>query len=155
MFNKNNPFTKTMQLALLEAKLAYKRNEVPVGAVVFKDGSLISKAGNEVESTLNPLAHAEILALQRATKILGTLLYDCDLYVTLEPCPMCAHAISLYRIKRLYFGAEDFKGGGVINGPKIFSQNTCHHSPEIYNGLCSNESSSLLKSFFKKLRSSK
>lgn len=155
MFNKNNPFTKTMQLALFEAKLAYKRNEIPVGAVVFKDGNLISKAGNEVESTLNPLAHAEILALQRATKILGTLLYDCDLYVTLEPCPMCAHAISLYRIKRLYFGAEDFKGGGVINGPKIFSQNTCHHSPEIYNGLCSNESSSLLKSFFKKLRSSK
>ena len=154
MVKKNNPFTKMMELAILEAKLACKRNEIPVGAVVIRDGNIISRAGNEVESNLNPTAHAEILALQRAAVALGTLLFDCDLYVTLEPCPMCAHAISLYKVRRLYIAAEDSKGGGVINGPKIYNQSSCYHAPEVYDGICSKEASLLLKSFFKKLRKS-
>tara|TARA_B100001123_G_C15279373_1_gene1013401 strand:- start:1588 stop:2055 length:468 start_codon:yes stop_codon:yes gene_type:complete len=152
MVKENNPFNKTMQLAILEAKLAFKRNEIPVGAVVIREGVTVSKAGNETAANLNPTFHAEILALQRAVDVLGTLLFECDLYVTLEPCPMCAHAISLYRVRRLYIAAEDKKGGGVINGPKIYSQPSCHHAPEVYDGICSMEASFLLKSFFKKLR---
>ena len=126
-----------MERALHEARLAAERGEVPIGAVIVgPDGTVLAEAGNRTEETRDPTAHAEMLAIRAAAAKLGApRLVDCDLYVTLEPCPMCAQAISFARIRRLYWGAADPKGGGVEHGPRIFDQPTCHHKPELYPGL--------------------
>lgn len=142
-----------LQTAFDEAEAAGKRGEVPVGAVVVKDGLILARAGNRVEQLKDPSAHAEILALREAGKALGEpRLIGCDLYVTLEPCPMCATAISFARIRRLYFGAYDPKGGGVDHGPKIYGQPTCHHQPEVVGGLEEVRAGEMLRSFFQKRR---
>ena len=144
-----------MALALAEAERAGERGEVPVGAVVVEadTGSVLASAGNRVEELRDPTAHAEMLALRAAAGRQGTpRLADCDLYVTLEPCPMCATAVSFARIRRLYFGAGDPKGGGVEHGPRIFSQPTCHHRPEVYGGIDEARAAALLKRFFEALR---
>ncbi|MFP6741385.1 MAG: nucleoside deaminase [Alphaproteobacteria bacterium] len=142
-----------MSQALDEARAAAARGEVPVGAVVVRDGEVLAAAGNRTEEHSDPTAHAEMLALRAAAQALGNpRLGGCDLYVTLEPCPMCAQAISLFRVRRLYFGAPDPKGGGVENGPRIFSQPTCHHSPEVYGGIAEIEAALLLKAFFQARR---
>ena len=142
-----------LQTAFLEAEAAGKRGEVPVGAVLVKEGRILARAGNRVEELKDPSAHAEILALREAGKILGEpRLIGCDLYVTLEPCPMCATAISFARIRRLYFGAYDPKGGGVDHGPKIYGQPTCHHQPEVVGGLEEARAGDLLRSFFQDRR---
>ncbi|MBL8566350.1 MAG: nucleoside deaminase [Hyphomicrobiaceae bacterium] len=139
-----------MARALAEAAAAAERGEVPVGAVVVSsDGVVLGSAGNRTRETCDPIAHAEILAIREACRRLGSeRLVGCDLYVTLEPCPMCAAAISFARIRRLYFGASDPKGGGVVSGPRIFTQPTCHHAPDVYDGIAEDEASALLKSFF-------
>ena len=138
-----------LQTAFEEAEAAGKRGEVPVGAVVVKDGQILARAGNRVEELKDPSAHAEILALREAGQALGEpRLIGCDLYVTLEPCPMCATAISFARIRRLYFGAYDPKGGGVDHGPRIYGQPTCHHQPEVVGGLEEVRAGDLLRSFF-------
>ena len=143
-----------MELALEVARRAAGRGEVPVGAVIIQDGKLLVRAGNRVEAYNDPTAHAEILGIRAAAEILGTpRLTRCDLYVTLEPCAMCAAAISMARIRRLYFGAYDPKGGGVENGPRFFGQPTCHHTPDVYGGIAESECGELLKEFFRKLRS--
>ena len=135
--------------AIKLAKLAARVDEVPVGAVVVHNNKIIAKAHNLTESKCNPTFHAEILALTKAAKKLSTnKLVECDLYVTLEPCPMCAHAISLSRIRRLYFGAFDPKGGGVENGPKIYNSSSCHHKLEVYGGILESECAEVLKNFF-------
>ncbi|MDX1974726.1 MAG: nucleoside deaminase [Rickettsiales bacterium] len=142
-----------MHVALEQAQLAQSRGEVPVGAVIVKDGQLISASGNLVIDSHDPTAHAELLAIRAACQLLKTeRLVGCDLYVTLEPCPMCAQAISFARIRRLYFGAYDPKGGGVENGARIFQQSSCHHKPEIYGGLNEQACAALLKDFFAELR---
>jgi tRNA(Arg) A34 adenosine deaminase TadA len=144
-----------MALALAEAERAGERGEVPVGAVVIEaaTGAMLASAGNRVEELRDPTAHAEMLALRAAAERQGApRLTDCDLYVTLEPCPMCAAAISFARIRRLYFGAGDPKGGGVEHGPRIFSQPTCHHRPEVYGGIDAARAAALLKRFFEALR---
>lgn len=143
-----------MELALREAHAAAARGEVPVGAaVVDNKGSVLASAGNRTRELKDPTAHAEILAIRAACERLGQeRLTDCDLYVTLEPCPMCAAAISFARIRRLYFGAADPKGGGVEHGPRVFSHATCHHAPEIYGGLSEQAAASLLTDFFAKRR---
>ncbi len=139
-----------MQRALAEARAAAHRGEVPVGALVVSgDGRVLAAAGNRTREQRDPTAHAEILAIRAACAALGVeRLADCDLYVTLEPCPMCAAAISFARIRRLYFGASDPKGGGVEHGPRVFSQPTCHHAPEVYGGFSASEASALLQAFF-------
>ena len=130
-----------MSIALDEAKKAASRGEVPVGAVIVCDDQIIAQAGNQIVQDKDPTAHAEIVALRLAAKKLGReRLYDCDLYVTLEPCTMCAGAISLARIRRLYFGAGDEKGGAVENGARFFSLATCHHAPDVYSGFQEAES---------------
>jgi tRNA(Arg) A34 adenosine deaminase TadA len=144
-----------MALALDEAEKAGLRDEVPIGAVVVEaaTGTVIAAAGNRTEELADPTAHAEMLALRAAAARVGApRLPDCDLYVTLEPCPMCAAAISFARIRRLYFGAEDPKGGGVEHGPRIFAQPTCHHRPEVYGGIDEKRASALLKRFFRERR---
>ncbi len=142
-----------MSIALDEAKEAASRGEVPVGAVIVCDDQIIAQAGNQIVQDKDPTAHAEIVALRLAAKKLGReRLYDCDLYVTLEPCTMCAGAISLARIRRLYFGAGDEKGGAVENGARFFSLATCHHAPDVYSGFQEAESADLLKKFFAKRR---
>ena len=143
-----------MDLGLDEARAAVARGEVPVGAVIVSaDGRVLAAAGNQTRADFDPTAHAEIVAIRTACRALGTdRLVDCDLYVTLEPCPMCAAAISFARIRRLYWGAGDPKGGGVEHGPRIFSQPTCHHRPELYPGLAETESAELLRAFFAGLR---
>ena len=141
--------TDFMSAAIAIAKKAAEMGEVPVGAIVVFDGKIIASAHNLVENSCDPTAHAEILAIRAACQILQTpRLVGCDLFVTLEPCSMCATAISFARIHRLYFGAYDEKGGGVENGARIFSQKTCHHTPEIYGGIYENECADLLKKFF-------
>ena len=144
-----------MDLALAEARAAAARGEVPVGAVLV-DGPRragLAAAGNEVEARTDPTAHAEMLVIRAAAEALATpRLTECDLYVTLEPCPMCAAAISFARLRRIYFGAEDPKGGGVIHGARIFEQPTCHHRPEILGGLAERESAALLRAFFRDRR---
>ncbi|MEM6833191.1 MAG: nucleoside deaminase [Sphingomonadales bacterium] len=136
-----------------EARRAASRGEVPIGAVVVRDGTLLAAAGNDVVGAKDPTAHAEMLVLRQAAKVLNNeRLLGCDLYVTLEPCPMCAQAISLARIRRLYFGAYDPKGGGVEHGPALYTQPTCHHAPEVYGGLHESEAAALLKDFFKARR---
>ena len=139
-----------MQRALDEAQAAAARGEVPVGAVVIDGaGTLLAACGNRTEADADPTAHAEMLALRAAARAVGsTRLVGCDLYVTLEPCPMCAQAISFARIRRLYFGASDPKGGGVENGPRIFDQPTCHHRPDVYGGIDEARAGALLKDFF-------
>jgi tRNA(Arg) A34 adenosine deaminase TadA len=143
-----------MALAFAEAEKAGWRGEVPVGAVLLgADGAVIAAAGNRVEADNDPTAHAEMLALRAAAAALGQKLLDgCDLYVTLEPCPMCAAAISLARVRRLYFGAYDPKSGGVEHGPRIFGQPTCHHRPEVYGGIDERRAAALLRAFFRERR---
>ena len=143
-----------MQLALKEAIKAEKKNEVPVGAIIVDhSGKIIAKAHNMVEFRNNPTCHAEKIVIEKALKITGhRFLQDCDLWVTLEPCAMCAGMIKQTRIKRLYYGAEDKKGGAVDNGPRVFSSNQVKSSIEIYSGISSKISKDLLNSFFTKLR---
>ena len=143
-------FAGHMATALEEARAAAARGEVPVGAVVSgPDGQVLARAGNRTRELNDPTAHAEMLAIRAAGAALGSeRLIGCDLTVTLEPCPMCATAISFARIRRLYIGASDHKGGGVEAGPRIFDQPTCHHAPEIYGGFSATEASQLLVSFF-------
>lgn len=143
-----------MQLALKEAVKAEKKNEVPVGAIIVDhSGKIIAKAHNMVEFRNNPTCHAEKIVIEKALKITGhRFLQDCDLWVTLEPCAMCAGMIKQTRIKRLYYGAEDKKGGAVDNGPRVFSSNQVKSSIEIYSGISSKISKDLLNSFFTKLR---
>lgn len=146
----SEPAKSHMELALAEARAAAARGEVPVGAVVSAaDGRVLAVAGNRTRELSDPTAHAEILAIRAACAAVGAeRLADCDLTVTLEPCPMCATAISFARIRRLYFGASDAKGGGVENGPRIFSHATCHHAPEVYGAICEGEAAALLVQFF-------
>ena len=142
-----------MDLALDEARAAGERGEVPVGAVVVCDGEVIGRAGNRVIAHRDPTAHAEIVAIRQAgTFLRSERLEHCDLYVTLEPCAMCAGAIAFARIRRLYYGAADPKGGAVDNGVKFFASPTCHHRPEVYGGMAEAEASALLKDFFKERR---
>ncbi len=143
----NIPF---MQYAIELAKSAEIGGEVPVGAVIVKDGKIIASAHNMIENKNDPTAHAEIIAIRSACEIIGSpRIIDCDLYVTLEPCPMCAQAISFARIRRLYFGAYDEKNGGVENGARIFTQSGCNHRPEVYGGMNESECGELLKGFFR------
>lgn len=145
--------TSPMARAFVEAEAAAKRGEVPVGALVLRDGVVIAAAGNRTLQDKDPTAHAEILAIREAAGILGSeRLIGCDLYVTLEPCAMCAGAISFARIRRLYYGAADEKGGAVDHGPRFFAQSTCHHAPEVYGGIDEARSSVLLKNFFAEKR---
>lgn len=144
-----------MEIALAEAKMAADAGEVPVGAVVVdgSNGEILARAHNRTERDADPTAHAELLAIRAAASRLGAArLASCDLYVTLEPCPMCAAAIGFARLRRLYFGAGDPKGGGVEHGPRIFSQPTCHHRPEIYSGLEESRAAMLLRDFFRARR---
>ncbi len=145
----------TMQRALVEAEAAAARGEVPVGAVLVDggDGAILAAFGNQVEADRDPTAHAELLAIREACRRKGSArLPDCDLYVTLEPCAMCAAAIAFARIRRLYYGAEDPKGGGVHHGARHFSQPTCHHRPEVYAGIGEARAAALLKAFFQARR---
>ena len=143
-----------MARALAQARSAAERGEVPIGAVIVgPDGEVLAEAGNRTEGDRDPTAHAELLAIRAAAARLGApRLVDCDLYVTLEPCPMCAQAISFARLRRLYYGAADPKGGGIDHGPRIFNQPTCHHRPEVYAGIAEGEAGELLRDFFKARR---
>ncbi|MCL4134700.1 UNVERIFIED_CONTAM: hypothetical protein GTU68_017711 [Idotea baltica] len=142
-----------MDIALEQAKAAADRGEVPVGAVIVTDGNVIASAGNRTRELNDPTAHAEILAIRAACETLGAeRLTNADLYVTLEPCPMCAAAISNARIARLYYGASDPKSGGVEQGPRIFQHAQCHHTPEVYDGINAKAAQNLLTDFFAKLR---
>jgi tRNA(Arg) A34 adenosine deaminase TadA len=143
-----------MLAALAQAEAAAARGEVPVGAVVVDaNGAVLARAGNRTRELADPTAHAEMLAIREACQALGSeRLGDADLYVTLEPCPMCATAISFARLRRLYFGAGDPKGGGVEHGPRIFSQPTCHHAPELYGGIEEVRAGALLREFFESRR---
>jgi len=147
-------FTSHMDAALQQAKAAAARGEVPVGAVIIApDGKIIAQTGNRTRELVDPTAHAEILAIRAACAALGSeRLTGHDLYVTLEPCPMCAMAISAARIRRLYFGAFDPKSGGINQGPRIFTHPQAHHVPEIYDGIAAGESEALLKDFFQSRR---
>jgi len=142
-----------MTLALEEARAAAARGEVPVGCVVVREGQVVARAGNRTLADKDPTAHAELLAIRAAAAVLGTeRLTDCDLYVTLEPCAMCAAAMSFARIRRLYFGAGDEKGGAVEHGVRFFAARTCHHRPEVYGGISESEAAALLKDFFQARR---
>ena len=142
-----------MDDALAEARGAEAAGEVPVGAVIVRDGAVITRAGNRTLRDRDPTAHCEMLAIRQAAAALGSeRLTDCDLYVTLEPCAMCAAAISFARIRRLYYGAADPKGGAVENGVRFFASPTCHHRPEVYSGINESEAAALLKEFFKARR---
>ena len=152
MAETTNPY---MEMALLEAQAAFERGEVPVGCVIVHapTGEVVARAGNRTEALNDPTAHAELLAIRAATAALGSArIGDCDLYVTLEPCAMCATAISFARIRRLYFGAFDAKMGGVEHGPHIYGQPTCHHAPEVYGGIHETAAAELLKAFFRAKR---
>ena len=143
-----------MTRALDEARAAGKRGEVPVGAVIVNaDGVVVAAAGNRTREFDDPTAHAEMLVIREACGKLGSQrLGDCDLYVTLEPCPMCAAAIAMARVRRLYYGASDPKSGGVEAGPRVFSHSTCHHKPEVYAGIAEIEAAGLLRQFFTERR---
>jgi tRNA(adenine34) deaminase len=142
-----------MRVALDEAAAAARDGEVPVGAVVTRGGELLSVARNRMRDCDDPTAHAEIVALREAAAKLGDCRLDgCDLWVTLEPCAMCAGAIALARIERLYFAAADAKGGAVLHGPRLFAQPTCHHAPEIYPGIGEEEAAAMLRAFFRERR---
>lgn len=147
---KTNGF---MEAAFEEARAAGARGEVPIGAVVVRDGEILGRAGNESRALNDVTAHAEILAIRRAAAAVGDeRLIDADLYVTLEPCTMCAAAISFARIRRLYYAAQDTKGGGVDNGVRFYQQPTCHHVPEVYSGIRESEAADLLRNFFQERR---
>lgn len=142
-------FRSHMDIALTEARAAAARGEVPVGAVIMQDGAIIAQAGNRTRELNDPTAHAEMLAIRAACAALGQeRLTGCDLYVTLEPCPMCAAAISNARIARLYYAAADPKSGGVAQGPRIFTHPQCHHRPDIYDGISAAQAEQLLRDFF-------
>ncbi|MBO0662120.1 nucleoside deaminase [Jiella sp. MQZ9-1] len=143
------PRPNFMEMALAQAELAAARGEVPVGAVISKDDQMLAVAGNETILRSDPTAHAEIVAIRLACEALGSQrLTGCDLYVTLEPCAMCAAAISFARIRRLYYGASDEKGGAVENGPRFYTQPTCHSAPDVYSGIAESVSATLMKRFF-------
>ncbi|MCC8931198.1 MULTISPECIES: nucleoside deaminase [Rhizobiaceae] len=147
---KTNGF---MEAAFEEARAAGERGEVPIGAVVVRDGRIIGRAGNETRALNDVTAHAEILAIRRAAAILGDeRLVEADLYVTLEPCTMCAAAISFARMRRLYYAAADAKGGAVENGVRFYRQPTCHHVPEVYSGIRESEAADMLRGFFQDRR---
>jgi tRNA(Arg) A34 adenosine deaminase TadA len=138
-----------MSCAFFEARAALQRGEVPVGAVIVRDGAIVSRAGNQTLRDKDPTAHAEVLAIRRACRAENSeRLSGCDIHVTLEPCAMCAAAISFARLRRLYFAAPDSKGGGVEHGPRFFAQPTCHHAPEIYGGIRESEAAAMLTAFF-------
>jgi len=142
-----------MEMALKEARAAGDRGEVPIGAVVVVDGVAVASSGNRTRELNDATAHAEIAAIRMASDRLGQeRLAGADLYVTLEPCPMCAAAISFARIRRLYYGAEDPKGGAVDNGVRFYAQPTCHHAPEVYSGFNETESADMLRAFFSERR---
>jgi tRNA(adenine34) deaminase len=142
-----------MAEALKQAKIAFENDEVPVGAIIVENGKIIASAFNQNLTLKDPTAHAEILALRAAAKIKNSARLDeCDIYVTLEPCNMCAAAISLARIKRVYYSLSDEKFGAVENGTRFFSNPSCHHKPEIYSGIAESESKNLLQTFFKNKR---
>lgn len=142
-----------MDLALKQAEIAETAGEVPIGCVIVRGGTVIAQAGNRTLTDRDPTAHAEILAIREAARVTGSeRLTDCDLYVTLEPCTMCAGAISFARIRRLYYGAADPKGGAVDSGVRFFASPTCHHAPEIYPSVGESEAAALLTNFFKARR---
>ena len=142
-----------MDLALKAAENARKSGEVPIGCVIVLDNKVIATAANRTLSDRDPTAHAEILAIRQATAVVGSeRLIDCDLYVTLEPCTMCAGAVSLARIRRLYYGAADPKGGAVDSGVRFFAQPTCHHAPQVYSAVGESEAATLLREFFQERR---
>ena len=146
-------FSDPMRLALVEARAAAAAGEVPVGAVVTRAGEIVGSGRNRMRDVSDPTAHAEIVALRAAAAALGTSRLDgCDLWVTLEPCAMCAGAIALARIGRLYFAAPDPKGGAVLHGPRLFGQPTCHHAPEVYGGILEEEAAAMLRGFFRERR---
>ncbi len=150
------PLTKAremMEIALTLARQAAAAGEVPVGAIVVKDGRMIGRGSNRPVGSHDPTAHAEIIAMREAAAFLGNdRLVGCDLWVTLEPCAMCAGAIAHARIARLYYGADDPKGGAVAHGPRLFEQPTVHHRPEVYSGIVADEASGLLTTFFESRR---
>jgi tRNA(Arg) A34 adenosine deaminase TadA len=143
-----------MEVALAEAEAAGARGEVPVGAVLIgPEGEVLARDGNRMLELADPTAHAEMLVLRRAAAALGApRLVGCELWVTLEPCPMCAYAVSLARLRRLYFAAADPKAGGVENGPRIFASSACHHRPEVYGGIGEARAAALLRDFFRERR---
>lgn len=142
-----------MEAAFAEAEAAAARGEVPIGAVLVQGGTIVARAGNRTRELNDPTAHAEMLAIRDACRRAGSeRLPLADLYVTLEPCPMCAAAISFARIRRLYFGATDEKGGAVVSGVRLFAQPTCHHAPETYAGIAGERASDMLRSFFREKR---
>ena len=142
-----------MEIALDEARAAAARGEVPVGCAVVRNGAVVARAGNRTIADRDPTAHAELIAIRAAAAALGSeRLTDCDLYVTLEPCAMCATAMSFARIRRLYFGASDPKGGAVEHGVRFFAAPTCHHRPDVYGGINESECSALLREFFEARR---
>jgi tRNA(adenine34) deaminase len=146
---KPDPF----EIAFEAARAAAAAQEVPVGAVIMRDGALIATGANRTLRDKDPTAHAEMIAIRDACRVLGSeRLPECDLYVTLEPCAMCAAAISFARIRRLYFCADDPKGGAVEHGPRFFSQPTCHHAPEVYGGIRESEAAAMLRDFFQSRR---
>ena len=154
---ENNNNKKFMQLAIEEAEKASKNGEVPIGAVIVNKNHIIAKSGNLMVKYSNPLLHAEMIVLNKASEVLSekglSIRHEkLDMYVTLEPCAMCAQAISLCRIENLYYGADDPKGGGIKYGSKVFEQSTCHHKPNIHSGIKKEKSKIILKDFFKKLR---
>lgn len=147
------PLPEPMRLALDEARAAALAGEVPVGAVVSRGGAVLGVGRNRMRLDQDPSAHAEIVAMRAAARAIGDWRLDgCDLWVTLEPCAMCAGAIALARIGRLYFGAADPKGGAILHGPRLFEQPTCHHVPELYPGIGESEAGEMLKAFFKERR---
>jgi tRNA(adenine34) deaminase len=138
-----------MSIALEEARAAAARGEVPVGCVIVREGAVVARAGNRTLADKDATAHAELLAIRQASRALGTeRLTDCDLYVTLEPCTMCAAAMSFARVRRLYFGAADPKGGAVEHGVRFFAAPTCHHRPDVYSGIGESEAAVMLRAFF-------
>jgi tRNA(adenine34) deaminase len=150
---KEQPFTSYMTLALDEARAAAGRGEVPVGAVVVRGGRVLAREGNRVRELCDPTAHAEVLAIRAACRALGSeRLVGADIYVTLEPCPICAGAIAAARIGRLYYGAADPKSGGVAVGARVFAHPQCHHVPQVYEGIGAVEAEALLKGFFAQRR---
>lgn len=145
--------TDPFAAAFAAAREAARAEEVPVGAAIARAGAVIAAAGNRTLRDRDPTAHAEMLVIRQAAAAIGSeRLVDCDLYVTLEPCAMCAGAISFARIRRLYFAAEDPKGGAVEHGPRFFSQPTCHHAPDVYGGIRESEAAQLLRDFFRARR---
>jgi tRNA(adenine34) deaminase len=147
------PLPNPMRIALDEARRAAAAHEVPVGAVVMRGGEVVATSGNAMRNAYDPTAHAEMVVLREAGRVLGSSRLDeCDLWVTLEPCAMCAGAIALARIARLYFAASDPKGGAVLHGPRLFGQPSCHHAPEVYAGIGEAQAAAQLREFFRDRR---